>query len=276
MIKNKTFTGLIICLVIVAGGVNAITIGEALLGIPEVAKDALLESGEIFLLDRQSEGFKLLPNIPMSQELVKRTNELKPDVLTEGLYIIPYSGNINGIDIEIYNIARKVSFLSEVKYLSARKKSVIPLFEDVYAISNLKKKKPIEVLPVDSIPASDSLLLHMKEANLGRGYYQIDYIWDGQTLGFFMKNLSNLRSTLKIVGKEQMQNTLLILPTDEGFLIHGSSAIKLSNSKLVFKMMDPYTSFYRRVYAIVTWIYNTIHNTDRVPDFDEPLEMDVQ
>jgi len=276
MLKSKTHTKLIIRLVIVfviVSEIDAVTIDEVLLEIPEAAMVELLESKEVFRLDKQSEGYKLLPNVPMTQELVKRTNEIQPNVLTEGLYIIPYSESINGIDVEIYNIARKVSSLSEVSYLSARKKAVIPLFNNVYAISDLEKKIPIDDPLVDSIPVSDSLLLHMKEVNLGRAYYQIDYIWDGQSLGFFMKNLSNLRSVLKVVGKKQMQITLLILPTDEGFLVHGSSAIKLSNSNLVFSLMEPYTSFYRRTYAIVTWIYNTMHNTNRIPDFGEPLKM---
>jgi len=273
VISNRIFKGLVICFIAATTGINAITIEEALPGIPKEVIDELLESREVFRLDRGSEGFKLLPDIPMTQELMKRANEIQPDVLTEGLYIIPYSGSIDEIDIEIYNIARKVSSLSEVTYLSARKKKVIPLFDDVYAISDLKRKKPIDIPPVVSIPASESLLLHMKEVNLGKGYYQVDYIWDGQSLGFFMKNLSTLRSMVKIIGKEEMQITLLILPSDEGFLIHGSSVINLSNSRLVFAMMDPYTSFYRRVYAIVTWIYNTMHSANRIPDFAAPLEM---
>jgi len=269
---NKAFAGFVISIVI-AAGTGAITIDEALPGTPEATVNELLESKEVFRLDKQFEGFKLLPNIPMAQELVKRTNQLQPDVLTEGLYIIPYSESINGINLEIYNIARRVSSLSEVTYLSTRRKAVVPLFDNVYAISDLKKRKPIDDPLVDSIPASDSLLLHMKEVNLGRGYYQIDYLWDGQSLGFFMKNLSNLHLVLRVVGKKQMQITLLILPTDEGFLVHGSSAIKLSNSKLVFSMMDPYTGFYRRTYAVVTWIYNTMHNSNRAPVFGEPLKM---
>lgn len=272
MTKNGTIASLIIFFFIVTG-IDAITIDEALFGKPKVVIDELLESKEVFRLDRQFEGFKLLPDIPMTRELIKRTNKLQPDVLTEGLYIIPYSENIDGIDVEFYNILRKVSLLSEVTFLSARKKAVIPLFDNVYAISDLKKKKPIDEPLVNSIPASDSLLLHMKEVNLGRAYYQIDYIWDGQSLGFFMKNLSNLRSVVKIIGKEKMQISLFILPTDIGFLVYGSSAIKLSNSNLVFSIMDPYTSFYRRIYALVIWIYNTMHNTDRIPDFGEPLEI---
>jgi len=269
---TKILTSLIICSSIVTV-VDAVTLDEALFGIPKMAADELLESREVFRLDRRLEGFKLLPDIPMTQELIRRTNELQPDVLTEGLYIIPYSENIDEINIDFYNIAREVSSLSRVTYLSKRKKAVVPLFDNVYAISNLKGKKPIDDPLVDSIPALDSILLHMKEVNLGRGYYQIDYIWDGQNLGFFMKNLSNLRLVVKVVGKKQMQITLLILPTDEGFLVHSSSATMLSNASLVSDLMDSYTSFYRRTYAIVIWIYNIMHNTNRMPDFGDPLEM---
>jgi len=272
MIKNRVFA-ILINFFVIETMANAITIDKALLGISEEVVEELMESKEVFRLDRQSEGFKLLPNIPMTQKLIERTNDLQPDVLTEGLYIIPYSEGIDKINIEVYNIARRVSSLSGLTYLSSRKKAVVPLFENVYAIYDLRRKKPIEDPLTDSIPASDKILLHMREVNFGRAYYQIEYNWDGESLGFFMENLSNLRSVLKFVGKRQMQVTLLIMSTDEGFLVYGSSAVKLSNSEMVFSVMDPYTGFYRRTYAIVIWIYNELHNTNRIPDFGEPLKM---
>ncbi|MCK5249819.1 MAG: hypothetical protein KAJ98_07635, partial [Spirochaetaceae bacterium] len=163
------------------------------------------------------------------------------------------------------------SSISDVIYLSARKKKFVPLFDNVYAISDMKKKTRIDDPLVGTIPATDSILMHMKEVNLGRAFYRTDYLWDGESLGFFLNNLTNLRAFIKVVGKNNMQINLIIIPTERGFLVYGACAVKLSNSDLVFDMMDPFTGFYRRLYAMVTWIYNTMHGIDRLPDYGDAL-----
>ena len=86
----------------------------------------------------------ILPDTPMARQIRERNSNLNPDVFTEGLYLIPYPEGTDGIDLEIYNITRKVSAISEVVYMSARKKAFVSLFDDVYAISDMKKKQSID------------------------------------------------------------------------------------------------------------------------------------
>ena len=245
----------------------------AVAGIPREAVDALLMDGEVFRLDREGRGIMLLPDNPMAQNIRERTGALNPDVFTEGLYLIPYPEGKDSIDLEIYNLTRKVSAISEVIYLSSRRNAYVPLFDDVYAVSDPKKKQPIEDPLVNAIPAEDTVFMHMKEINLGKSIYRVDYLWDGENLGFFLENLGSLRFLIKVVDKNNMQISMVFIPVDEGFLVYGSCGVKLSNPKAVFNMMDPYTAFYRRLYAMETWIYNTMHGTDRLPDLKTEIEL---
>ena len=251
---------------------SAMDLDSALSGLPPAAINALKADGEVFRLDREHRGIMLLPEYSMAQNIRERTAALAPDVFTEGLYLIPYPDGTDSIDLEIYNLTRKVSAISEVEYLSARKKAVVPLFDNVYAISDLKKKRRIEDPVVNVIPASDTVFLHMKETNLGNALYKVDYLWDGENLGFFMENLGALRFLIKVVAKNNMQISMVFIPIEEGFLVYGYCGVKLSNANVVFNMMDPYTGFYRRLYAMVTWVYNTMHSTARLPDLKSPLD----
>ena len=251
---------------------GAQSLRDLLSSLPDDVVDQLVAEEEVFRLDRNQEGIKLLPEAGISGEFQLRTDSLGPDVFTEGLYLIPYPDGKSEIDLEIYNITRKVSAISEVIYKSHRKDAYVPLFDDVYAIDNLKDNNPLPDPLVTGIPFNDSVLMHMKEVNLGSALYETEYIWDGRNLGFFLENQTNLRKIIKVVGKEDMQISMILMPVDEGYLVYGACGIKLSNSNAVYSMMDPYTGFYRRMYAMVTWIYNTMHDTDRLPDLKQPLD----
>jgi hypothetical protein len=263
---------LLILLIFSTISLSAIDLDTALAGLPPQAIEDLKADGEAYRLDREHLGIMLLPDNPMAQNIRLRTGELNPDVFTEGLYLIPYPEGKDSIDLEIYNLTRQVSAISEVIYLSHRKKDYVPLFDNVYAVSDPKKKRRIDDPLLSLIPTEDTVYLHMKETNLGSALYKVDYLWDGEDLGFFMENLGALRFLIKVVGKNNMQISMIFMPTDEGFLVYGSCGVKLSNSNTVFNMMDPYTGFYRRLYAMETWVYNTMHGSDRLPDLKTPLD----
>jgi len=267
----KSISSLIL-LILPAMSLSALDLDTALAGLPPAAIEALKSDGEVFRLDREHRGIMLLPDNPMAQNIRLRTAELEPDVFTEGLYLIPYPEGKDSVDLEIYNLTRTVSAISEVIYLSSRKKDYVPLFDNVYAVSDPKKKRRMEDPLVNAIPGEDTVYLHMKETNLGNALYQVDYLWDGEDLGFFMENLGALRFLIKVVDRNNMQISMVFMPTEEGFLVYGSCGVQLSNSKTVFNMMDPYTGFYRRLYAMETWVYNTMHGTDRLPDLKTPLD----
>lgn len=262
-----------VLLLLISVNVFSESLDQVLADLPEPVRESLAGGQDVFRLDRDHEGIRLLPDIELASDLRSRTEALQPDVFTEGLYLIPYPEGKNSIDPEIYNMTRNISSISQVIYKSHRKDAYVPLFDDVYAVSGLKDKAPLPDPLVQTIPVHDRVIMHMKEVNLGSAYYETEYISSGGQLGFFLKNLTNLRKIIKVAGKEQMQISLIINPVDQGYLVYGSCAIRLSNANAVSSMMDPYTGFYRRLYALVTWIYNTMHGTSRLPDFRDSLEL---
>lgn len=240
--------------------------------LPDGVVESLISNTEVFRYDRSMSGLKLIPIHPSLAVVKNKHREFASDVMVEGLYLIPYPEGAGGIDLNLYNITRSVSAISEVKYYSARRKAIVPLFDKVYRISDMQKKKALSDPIVETIPMYESILMHMKEVNLGTGYYETQYVYDGESLGIFFKNVSPLRSLIKIVDRENMLIDIVILPSDRGYLVYGYCAVKFTFRNLVFNMMDPYSAFYKRLYAMVTWVNNSLHGSNKDPIIGQELD----
>lgn len=238
---------------------------------PEII-ERLKTDGEILRFDRSGIGIALAPDNPSLAVIRRHNDELNPDAMSEGLYLIPYAEEFEGISLELYNITRRISRLAEVKYHSYRRDSVVPLFDKVYRVNSLEDKRRMEDSAVDSIPFFESIIVHMKEVNLGPAYYEAQYVYDGESLGFFVRNLTPLHSLLKVVDDQNMRISIIIFPTELGYLAYGYCGVKLSNRNLVFKIMDPFSGFYKRLYAMVTWMKNSLHGTQDTPFIGEELD----
>ena len=164
-----------------------------------------------------------------------------------------------------------MSRISEVVYPSARKKAIVPLFEDVYHVESLQNKKPKDDPIVDTIPLFDSILLYMKEVVLGAGYYEAQYVSDGGSLGFFVRNITTLRALIKIVDRNNLSINIVLLPGKHGYVVYGYCGVKLANKRFVFKLMDPFSAFYKRLYSMVVWVENSLLGTNKQPVLGQPL-----
>ncbi|MDA3808973.1 MAG: hypothetical protein PF518_01455 [Spirochaetaceae bacterium] len=225
------------------------------------------DDNTVYRYGRTRTGLYYTPMVPLADKIVDRFNSIEPDVTVEALFKVPYPADLpdgHDRDMIFYNILREVSKISGVQYFSRTKNKYRILFEDVYAID--ERKKPIDDPLVWTIPEYDSFPIHMKEANLGRDYYLAEYNYDGQDMTFSLTNTSNMSFILRVVGKEEMQIDLLLMPLENEVLIYGYCGVKLSNSGLVFRMMDPFSSFYRRLLAMEIWFSNTLHNSDVLPE----------
>ena len=233
----------------------------------EEEKNILNEHDKVFRYGRERKGLYYIPDVPLAEKIEERFNSIEPDVTVEALFKVPYPEDmLTGYDRDLilYNILREVSNISGVQYFSRTKNDYRILFDDVYVVDD--KKKVIDDPLVDSIPEYDSFPMHMKEANLGRDYYLAEYNYDGQDMSFSLTNTSRMSYILTIVAKSKMQIDLLLLPLDDGLLIYGYCGVKLTNPGLVHKMMDPFSSFYRRLYAMEIWFSNSLLNEDKMPD----------
>lgn len=233
----------------------------------ETEKSILAEQNKVFRYGKERSGLYYTPMVPLAGKIEERFNSIDPDVTVEALYTIPYPDDMltgSDRDLILYNIVREVSNITGVQYYSRTKDRLRVLFDDVYAVDD--KKKPVDDPLVNSIPEYDSFPMHMKEANLGRDYYLAEYHYDGQDMSFSLTNTSTMRYVIKIVEKGNMQIDLLVMPLEDEILIYGYCGVKLANPKFVKKMMDPFSSFYRRLYAIEIWFSNSLLNEDRRPE----------
>ena len=233
----------------------------------ENEKNILNEHNKVFRYGRERIGLYYTPMVPLADKIAERFNAINPDVTVEALYKVPYPEDmLKGYDRDLilYNIVREVSNITGVQYYSRTKDRLRILFDDVYAVD--EKKKPIEDPVVYSIPEYDSFPIHMKEANLGSDYYLAEYNYDGQDIYFSLTNTSTVRYVIKIVGKDNMQIDLLVMPLEDEILIYGYCGVKLANPGFVNRMMDPFSSFYRRLYAIEIWFSNSLLNENRRPE----------
>lgn len=265
---------LLLCFAVISASVaaGAQSLESLLEGIDPAAVAILQEEGEVFRVDRNQAGLIFVPDTPSAGEIYRSFQNLGPDVVTEALYLIPYTDEIDSVNLELYRLLRNVEDISDVIYHSSRRDAYIPLFDDVYPIESENRRKKVELQEVDSIPPSETLYLYMDEVNLGSAYYSLDYEFQEDTMMMTLKNSSVIRKVVKIADKGEFDIKLNIIPVDEGFLVYGLCQVKLSNRNLVNNMLDPYSAFYKRMYALEIWIYNTLHGTDKRPDFRKPFE----
>ena len=249
-----------------------IDFGSLVNGISPEVVGQLKTDGEVLRFDRAGIGIALAPDHPSLTVIRRENDELQPDAMAEGLYLIPYAEGFRGISLELYNITRGISRIAQVKYHSDRRDAVVPLFDNVYRVKSLEDKRRVDDGRVESIPVFESIVMHMKEINLGSAYYEAQFVYDGESLGFFVRNLTPLRSLLKVVDDENMRISIILFPTELGYLAYGYCGVKLSNRNIVFSMMDPFSGFYKRLYAMVTWMKNSLHGTENEPFIGPELD----
>jgi len=235
--------------------------------IPQTDRNVLLEDQIVFRYGTERKGLYYIPDVLLAEKIYDRFIALDPDVTVEALFTIPYPEDLpDGYDRDMifYNILREVSNISGVQYYSRTKKKHRVLFDDVYAIDD--KKNAVEDPVVLSIPVYDSIPIHMDEANLGEDYYLAEYHYDGLDIAFSLTNTSNMKYIFKVVGEKNMQIDLLFMPLKNELLVYGYCGVKLSNPGFVNRIMNPYSSFFRRLYAMEIWFSNTLMNEDKKPE----------
>lgn len=253
-------------------GARQLKLANLLSNIPTETVEKLKSEGAVLRYDRTRTGIALAPSHPSLESVKRQHQRLDPNVLSEGLYLIPYPKGVNDIDLNLYNITRRVSRLTEVTYQSGRKKAIVPLFDDVHRIQDMRNRRPMEDEIVDTIPMHDRIFMYMKGVVLGGGFYETQYVYDGESLSFFVNNVSVLRPLIKIADKNDLAMNIVILAAERGYLVYGYCGVKMANINFISKMMDVHSSLYKRMYAMVVWVENSLHGTDKQPVYGRELD----
>ena len=244
-------------------------------GLSSKEKAVLEKNSHVFRYDEEKKGPLYIPDYEKASLDSRSFSKLNPEIMVEALYKVPYpeeySISPEGIIEHLYNLSHEVSSISGVKYYSERRHRYAVLFSDVYAVDNPENRDKIED-PVPGDPFEpDSVYLQMKENALGRGYYRLDYYTDLSTLTIRLTNESKLGFIMTVVNPEDMLISLEIIPCSDALLIYGYCGVVVQNDDFVDLMLDPYFAFYRRMTAMETWLYNSLHDTDKLPPVNDPM-----
>ena len=246
---------------------------EVLEGLEPSVLHALNLNGHVFRYDEEKLGPVYIPDTLNMEEIRGMTGIFSPEIMVEALYKVPYPDNFKAGQDEIlaylYEISHRVSTISGVKYFSERRNRYAVLFTDVYAVDGDKSR--IDDPVPGSTNYSDTLGLHMKENALGRGYYRLEYSRGQGSLSIHMTNESELGFILTAVESGEMQIVLQLVPCNDTILIYGYSGAIVQNDDFINLLLDPYFAFYRRMTAMETWLYNSLHGTDMLPPLYEPM-----
>ncbi len=249
-------------------------IKDMLRGLDSELVEALILDSDIFRYDEEFSGITYMPDVEGRSAVENIHRTLEPEVMVEALYSIPYpDGYIPGsgeLLEKVYKLSHEVSSISGVKYYSVREQGYSVLFTDVYAVNNAEERKRIPNPRPDIGYSDESVFLHMKENALGKGYYRMDYRKRENYFTIEISNETALGFIIPAVDPQDMIIYLQIIPCSDEILIYGYCGVVLQNDPIVHLMLNPYYAFYRRMTAMETWLYNSLHGTDMLPPLLEP------
>ncbi len=236
----------------------------------------LNEQKMIFRYDVEENGPEYIMKSVFTDDILKVNEELKPEVFVEAVYMIDYPADFsNEIDYVLKHLnmlTHKVSSITGAMYFSRTEDDYAVLFEEVYAVDNPESKKRISDPEVkDIIAEKDSIFMYMDEHSLGPGYYKMDYMNKGDEFLLSITNDSPMSKFFTVVKPGDMKIMLQFIPCSDVILVYGYCGVVLQNDGFVKLLMDPYYSFYRRMTAMETWLYNSLHGTEVLPPLYEPL-----
>ncbi len=244
------------------------------LGDYELSK--LNEQKMIFRYDIEEHGPEYIMKSVFTGDILKVNEELKPEVFVEAIYMIDYpsdfSNEIEHLLKHLNILTHKVSSITGAMYFSRTEDDYAVLFEEVYAVDGPESKEKIADPEVkDIIPEKESIFLYMDEHSLGPGYYRMDYMNKGDEFLLSITNDSSMNKFFTVVKPGDMKIMLQVIPCSDTILVYGYCGVVLQNDGFVNILMDPYYSFYRRMTAMETWLYNSLHGTEILPPLYEPL-----
>ena len=251
-----------------ASGIGSLELDEVLPAtLTEEEKETLLESSYVYRYDKDFDGIRMAPDVPAAQNLIPAYERLEPQVLIEVLTLMPRDGALAGEDylINAYNQFRSVSSISGVLYTSSHDGEEKELFSDVYRVRDHKSRRPLPDELVGVIPSHDSITVHMKEANMGRGLYDFDYSYDGSDIGLTIRNLDTMRMIFKVLEPGGLEFRFLFVPVDDQILLYVNCAVNMQNENLVRRALTPWGYFHNRIRILYGWLYRGLLGEGAVP-----------
>jgi hypothetical protein len=229
---------------------------QTLLGNETAAK--LLSEGEITLSGNDA-GPALAPRYgPLSTLLAQTMETVRPNVITESLYLYakPVSWTGEAWTEEeraaIYNETLALSTLAGLEYYSRRRGRMHVLYESSRIVDEADTKQPLSDPAYQSPPAQLSLYARQKDTTFGDNVYLFTY--EANALAFIIKqeNVSTITlAFVPVVGKRNLCSVIALLDAGPHLLLY---AVSLARVVLLPGIKDQmYVSIGNRTAAFLAW-----------------------
>ncbi len=268
MIKKLLPTAILIFVSL--NSLNAQTADAFLSYLPSSAQTALQEDGYSFRYKTDDATTKYLPASPQKNIITNKIKEIQPNVFLEGIYKFPLLAKTTSKEdtmLQIFNALLDFQELDGALYFSHGEKKYTELFSEVYRVESPKNRKKLENIQVSSLPNVHHEYIHLKEKRLGKGIYALDYAVAKSThqMTFSLTNATAMKFIFTVVDPEEMNVNLQIFVLDDAIIVYTTTIVQFKNMTFVSALMDPYSSFQRRTQSYVTWLQNSLYQTNNKP-----------
>jgi hypothetical protein len=219
-----------------------------------IRDQAFSSNGYFICHDKES---RLLESSGIDAQLLTRIDSLKPSVVVECLYVVPYpAGPMEPVDI--YNGLRNVRALKGRLYHSETRGTDIPLFEDATRLESSRRTGIQEDPPPrNSLPESETIYIRLKDANFGNSYYQADIKKNFTGFTYSLSNNRDLSYTIiPIIKAGHFLAQFHFEPTREGILVYSISGAKFSN--FIAQRVDVPSAIQKRLEVILSWVIDGV------------------
>lgn len=181
-----------------------------------------------------------------------------PSVGIETIFLLPLreltpESDPEAFLLRVYNTLRSVSTMEGIKYYSASRERMRIFYEESYTVRGAGDDTRIPDQTVSSIPRKETLHIFQHDSSFGRNVYEATYWHDDGITTLSLINRTQLfyRGIFPVVAPQNLRIKLSVVPTDEGLVFYGNSAIDV----ITLLGMDDRVrdSFYNRVVALYEW-----------------------
>lgn len=199
------------------------------------------------------------PSIDRWDSLHDDLVEFDPSVGIETIFLLPLSQiedagqSAEQFRLRVYNTLRRVSTMEGVRYYSESRDRMRIFYEESYTIRGGDDRTRTPDQTVTQIPDRATIHIFQHDSSFGSNVYRAVYYHDDGTMTLSLVNLTRLyyRSIFPVVAPNNLRIKISIVPTDEGLVFYGNSAIDV----ITLLGMDDRVrdSFYNRVVALFGW-----------------------
>ncbi len=238
------------------------SLNDVLPSISSSDTSALVNDGELLRFHGEGVSPGLLPDTSLTAGIARQMISGDLNIGIEGLFFTPVEDlpdkyrklTPDERRLTLYNILRSVSTLQGLEYYSASRGEMRLLFEESWAIADVKKPEEALTDPlVSSIPAEDSILIHQKDKSFSNNESSMTFQAGANAFTTDIVNLTPMRykGFIKIAKPGDMQIHLIVVPVEEGLLMYGTMSAKTLKVKAFLDRAQD--SFTNRVIALTGW-----------------------